>query len=236
MEIFILRNIQVHAESDLDESESSHIVNSLRKKKGDIIEITDGNGNLYEGVILIDHPKRCRVLVDKLIRKIEIEFPYHLHIAIALTKNIDRFEYFVEKAVEIGVHSITPLLCEKSERKVVNVERMQRIAISAMKQSGSLFLPTIHAMEKFRSFVEANSNTAKLVCTCEGERELLAEAIRYNENNIVLIGPEGDFSQKEIDFSLQHHSVAVSLGTKRMRVETAGVYVAAAFNLMHQKG
>ncbi len=233
MEIFYSKQLVISTECVLDENESSHLVNSLRKRNGDDIQLTDGNGKLYEAIIVQNHAKKCVVKVTKLVKEVKSEFPYELHLAIALTKNMDRFEYFVEKAVEIGITTITPLLCEKSERKILNNARIDKIALSAMKQSGSLFLPEICDLTTFNDFILTNSKSVKLICVCSGERELLEHSILRNERNIVMVGPEGDFSLNEISFAALHQSRMISLGEKRMRVETAGVYVCSVFNMMH---
>ena len=235
MEIFYCKNLVFEAENLLDENESIHLIQVLRKKIGDMIQVTDGNGQLFEAIITKASSKKCSIFINSLIKKVANEFSYELHMAIAPTKNIDRFEFFVEKATEIGVHSITPLLCEKSERKVINQLRIERIALSAMKQSGSLFLPEIKPLTKFAAFVEQHRGMRPLICTCSGERILLQDTIAFNSNNILLIGPEGDFSIKEIELAKAAGALPISLGNKRMRVETAGIYVASIFNMVHQK-
>ena len=234
MEIFYCKNLMPLAEHVLDESESIHLIQVLRKKNGDLIQVTDGKGHLYEATITQASSKKCIVFINNLLKKLESEFPYHLHIAIAPTKNMDRFEFFVEKATEIGVHTISPILCEKSERKVINQIRIEKIALSAMKQSGSLFLPEINLLTKFPAFVSSHKEETQLICTCSGERSLLQDKINKQANNIVLIGPEGDFSQKEIELASSYGATPISLGDKRMRVETAGIYVSSIFNMIHQ--
>lgn len=235
MEIFYCKNLVPTAEHLLDENESFHLIQVLRKKNGDMIQVTDGKGYLYEATITQASPKKCLIYIDSLLKKVEREFSYHLHMAIAPTKNMDRFEFFVEKATEIGVHSITPLLCEKSERKVINQVRIEKIALSAMKQSGSLFLPEINLLTKFPAFIASYREELQLICTCSGERSLLQEKICQAGNHIVLIGPEGDFSIKEMELAKAAGAIPISLGDKRMRVETAGIYVSAIFNMIHQK-
>jgi 16S rRNA (uracil1498-N3)-methyltransferase len=235
MEIFYCKNLVFEAENLLDENESIHLIQVLRKKIGDTIQVTDGKGQLFEAIITKASSKKCSIFTNSLLKKVANEFSYELHMAIAPTKNIDRFEFFVEKATEIGVHSITPLLCEKSERKVINQLRIERIALSAMKQSGSLFLPEIKSLTKFAAFVELHKGKRSLICTCSGERTLLQDTIDLKSNNILLIGPEGDFSAKEIELAKAAGALPISLGDKRMRVETAGIYVASIFNMVHQK-
>ena len=235
MEIFYCKNVTLGAENHLDENESIHLIQVLRKKLGDAIQVTDGNGQLFDATIIKAASKKCGVFVDRILKKLEREFSYTLHIAIAPTKNIDRFEFFVEKATEIGIHTITPILCEKSERKIVNQSRIEKIALSAMKQSGSLFLPEIKPLTKISEFLDLHKNEQPLICSCNGERGLLQHKLSMKSDNIVLIGPEGDFSGKEIQYALSLGAIPTSLGEKRMRVETAGIYVASIFNMVHQQ-
>ena len=210
----------------LDSNESSHLINVLRKKAGDIIFITNGDGLLAECTITIAHAKSTQLAINKIVNKQENQQNYKLHIAIAPTKNMDRMEYFVEKAVEFGIDEISLVICERSERKEIKTERLNKIALSAMKQSGSLFLPKINDAITFKKFIEKYTNI--LICTCDGERTPIQLLENINHTYLFMIGPEGDFSKTEVTSLLQNtKSVSVDLGKKRLRTETAGIYIAA---------
>lgn len=210
----------------LDEGESGHLINVLRKKVGDTILLTNGKGLLYEASITLAHSKHTVLDIKKCIQKIDRQHPYFLHIAIAPTKNMDRLETFVEKACELGIDEITPIICERSERKEVKVERLMKIALSAMKQSGSLFLPRINEAVSLKQFIVKEEQL--LVCTCEGERQAIASCDNASNTYCFLVGPEGDFSPTEIEWMrLKEDTKLISLGVKRLRTETAGIHIAS---------
>lgn len=207
-----------------DKNESTHIIKVLRKKNGDILYITNGLGYLFEAEIILDDTRNCEV---KIIKKTFFERAlFHTHIAIAPTKMNDRLEWFVEKAIEIGVQEITPIICDNSERKVLKIERIQKIAIAAMKQSLQYYLPKINepiAYQKFmqQDFVETNLYIAH--CEEDTDKKHLYNLIDRQTKNIVLIGPEGDFSDKEISLAKSKNFQPVSLGNNRLRTETAAL-------------
>ncbi|MCF8381862.1 MAG: 16S rRNA (uracil(1498)-N(3))-methyltransferase [Bacteroidales bacterium] len=219
-------NQMIDGSAYLDETESGHCIRVLRKKKGDEIRFTDGKGKYYSGIITQDNPRQCILKVPGKGEEL-VKHNYNLHIAIAPTKNIDRFEWFVEKAVEIGVDSITPLLCRYSERKKLRSDRLEKIIISAMKQSIKAHLPVLHPLTAFKDFAGAEySDSEKLIAHLEETKR--TELIRMkprNSNYIVLIGPEGDFHTDEINLAFKNDFQAVSLGHSRLRTETAGVAV-----------
>lgn len=223
MQLFYATEI-IEGSAFLDENESGHCIRVLRKKKGDNIKFTDGNGKYYEGIILQDNPRQCIVKVRGKGEQL-YKHKYNLHIAIAPTKNIDRFEWFVEKAVEIGVDSITPLLCHYSERKKIRSDRLGKIIISAMKQSIKAHLPILNSFCSYEDFVNAEySNTVKFIAhLVESERKELIHTIPGPPNYIILIGPEGDFHKDEIRMAIGNDFQAVSLGHSRLRTETAGI-------------
>jgi 16S rRNA (uracil1498-N3)-methyltransferase len=211
----------------MDPSESHHCVKVLRMNAGDTLQFIDGRGGSFKGVISIADPKKTIVEVTGESR-LTSERPYNLHIAIAPTKNIDRFEWFVEKAVEIGVDEITPLICDHSERKNLRADRLEKIAVSAMKQSLRAFLPVINPHTSLRSFLTRRiDNTSSFIAYCgQNSPEYLLTAEILNKNILVLIGPEGDFSVEEIKQAEKKDFKPISFGTARLRTETAGVVCA----------
>lgn len=208
----------------LNEEESLHCVKVLRLSQGDTIQVIDGIGTLYDARILVPSPKR--VEVEILAAHPDFgSHPYELHMAVAPTKNIDRFEWFVEKAVEIGVDSITPLLCRYSERKVIKLERLEKIAISAAKQSLKGKVPVIHSLTSIDQFLSEAPGGQRFIAHCheDGERLLLSKQIQPGSVCSVLIGPEGDFSEEEVAKAMKTGFIPVSLGNSRLRTETAAV-------------
>ena len=233
MQIFYVPHIDGQ-KITLSEDESKHCVRVLRLGTGDSIRIVDGKGNLFNCKIAEDNPKRCTVRIESVIKDFE-KRPFRLHIAIAPTKNMDRLEWFVEKATEIGIDEITPLLCEHSERKVVNLERLERVMISAMKQSGKAMLPKLNPATPFESVLKNADEKVKLIAYCGDLATAHArEFIGKGESVIFLIGPEGDFSPMEIQAAIENHFNAVSLGSSRLRTETAGVVACTMANLINE--
>ena len=209
----------------LGEEESKHCVRVLRMGAGDTLHLTDGRGNLYRARIVEAAAKRCTVEVVQTTPDYG-RLPYGLTMAVAPTKNIDRFEWFLEKAVEVGVTRIVPLLCDHSERRSINPERAQRIIVAAMKQSLKAFLPQLDPMTPFRTLVTGTTAPARLIAHCAETPEpkaYLPRAVGKGAENVILIGPEGDFSPGEISFALENRFVAVTLGQQRLRTETAAV-------------
>lgn len=233
MDIFYERGIE--EELMLGKEESQHCIKVLRHGVGDEIEVIDGMGKLFRCQITSAHPKRTEVK----ILECKDEFgshPYCLTMAIAPTKNIDRFEWFVEKAVEIGVDRIVPLLCAHSERKVVKRERLEKIVISASKQSKKAKLAKVDEMAEFENFIEGiDKNSNILIAHCDeeyAEGKVYLPCILSNDKEIViLIGPEGDFSPEEIKRVLAIGGKGISLGESRLRTETAGVMAVAMVNI-----
>lgn len=210
----------------INEEEQQHIVKVLRMKNGEEIHVTDGNGNLASGKLFIEG-KKANIEVSE-IKKDFPDFSPKLHIAIAPTKNIDRIEFFIEKAVEMGISEITILQTEKTERKNINIDKLRKQAIAASKQSLRFHFPIINDSIKISDFLKKINPENTFVAHCHEnlERANLKE-IPSLENITFLIGPEGDFSEKEISFLADHKIRAVSLGNQRLRTETAGLFVAA---------
>lgn len=233
MQLFYCSSGFINNEAVLDAEESHHCIRVLRYKPGNIIEVVDGQGRYAEAEIISDDAKNCRLSILKLIEDFDHR-PYHLHIAIAPTKNNDRSEWFVEKAVEFGVDEISFIACQRSERRNLNTERMTKIALSAMKQSGKASLPIIHPIAAFKQFLSVPADANRYIAHCtDTEKKSLSMVMPKHERSLVLIGPEGDFSPDEIAMALQSGFRAVSLGNSRLRTETAGVaacHIAALIN------
>ena len=224
MQLFYAPDI-VPPEYTLSEEESKHCIRVLRMACGEELHITDGRGNLYRCEIVDDNPKRCRVRV----RDTNSEFgklPYRLTMAVAPTKNIERFEWFLEKATEVGVSEIVPLLCERSERRALKIERAERVVVSAMKQSLKAFCPALRPLTPLADLLTEPFDGRRLIAHCDAprmEKRHLFDTLRPHENLLVLIGPEGDFSPAEIDAALRAGFEEITLGRQRLRTETAAV-------------
>ncbi|MBP7507653.1 MAG: 16S rRNA (uracil(1498)-N(3))-methyltransferase [Prolixibacteraceae bacterium] len=207
----------------LDETESKHCIRVLRFSKGDKLILVDGIGNKFEARIFDPNPKKCSVEIISKTTEFEKRI-YFLHVAIAPTKNIDRFEWFVEKATEIGIDEITPLLCEHSERKQINIERIEKVIVSAMKQSLKAYKPVLNNLTNFGAFCRMENQGLKFVAHCdEGNKHHLFDLVKPSERVTILIGPEGDFSAAEIEAAVNFGFKEVSLGNSRLRTETAGI-------------
>lgn len=205
-----------------DKEESKHIVKVLRKKEGDFIQLSNGNGYLFKGEITLASDKKCQIAIK------EIQFfeakKYKLHIAVAPTKMNDRYEWFLEKATEIGIDEITPIICDHSERKVFKTDRAEKIIQAAMKQSLQYYVPKINEPIRFSDFLLQNHTQLKCIAHCEEhDRKAFKDVVDRNENVLVLIGPEGDFSSQEIDLALSKNFIPVTLGNTRLRTETAAI-------------
>jgi len=219
----------------LEESESKHCIKVLRHGKGDKLTLVDGKGGLFTAIITDPNPKKCAVEVVESSLEFE-KRNFSLHIAIAPTKNTERLEWFLEKAVEIGVNEITPLLCDHSERKQINAERLEKVMVSAMKQSLKAYLPKLNNLTNFERLIKDASEQKKLIAHCEkGEKKHLFHTIQPNDSVLILIGPEGDFSISEIEFAKQFGFQEISLGESRLRTETAGVVACGIVNLVNEK-
>lgn len=211
----------------LDEEESRHLLAVLRRKVGDRLQITDGQGFVYETELSEIGKKHATArILDR--RPTAEQSPSRLHIAIAPTKQIERFEWFLEKATEIGVGEITPLLCRRSERETVRLDRLEKILVSAMKQSLRGFLPKLNELTPFPKLVKKAAEPQKFIAWCADKPvPHLKTRLVPGQNALVLIGPEGDFAPEEVKLALENGFEAVSLGSARLRTETAGVMVAA---------
>ncbi|MCB0461743.1 MAG: 16S rRNA (uracil(1498)-N(3))-methyltransferase [Flavobacteriaceae bacterium] len=205
-----------------DKEESKHIVKVLRKSVGDVLHITNGSGWLFDAEITNADIKKCQVNISSA--KLQPKRDYQLHLAVAPTKMNDRFEWFLEKATEIGIDTIIPILCDHSERKVIKLDRFEKILQSAMKQSLQCYLPTINELTPYSSFISQDFKGQKFIAHCEDtDRKSLKSQLLPKQDIIILIGPEGDFSVKEIETALQHNFIPVTLGNTRLRTETAAI-------------
>ena len=205
----------------LDEDTSRHITGVLRMKSGALIQLTDGKGSRAEAVITDDHRKRCVVEIKSISR--EQAVTQEVGIAISPVKNNARFEWFLEKATEIGVQEIIPLICERTIREKFRYDRMNNILISAMLQSQQCFLPKLSQPVAFTDLVAAGDSQNKFIAHCLPRQKDYLQQQRLQEHNIILIGPEGDFTETEIAYAIEHGFRPVSLGETRLRTETAGI-------------
>lgn len=235
MHIFYAGNITGRFYSLTDE-EAKHCSRVLRLKSGDCVHLIDGKGGFYTAQIAVITKNECNVkIIDT-----EAEFEkrdFYLHIAIAPTKNIDRFEWFMEKATEIGIDEITPLITEHSERKTVKIERLEKIIISAIKQSIKAYMPKLNNIIDYKSFIRNSCQTdteSKFIACCNAIcNRSLKEVYQPNHSALIIIGPEGDFSQEELKLAFESGFQGISLGKSRLRTETAGVIACHTINFIN---
>lgn len=224
----------IEKQQTLSEEESAHCVRVLRYTTGDEILLTDGKGTTYTARITNPHPKHCDFEIISS-EKQEPHHAFHLHIAIAPTKNIERMEWAIEKCVEIGVDEITPLLCRFSERKQLRTDRLEKIILSAAKQSLTPYLPVLHELTPYDDFIKSQRQGQRFIAHCYKEdKRVLKDEIERGRDVLVLIGPEGDFSEKEIADALSMGFIPVSLGNSRLRTETAAVVACHTAVLMNE--
>jgi 16S rRNA (uracil1498-N3)-methyltransferase len=217
-----------------DKIESKHIVRVLRKKEDAILHITNGRGFLFDAKIIIASDKKCVAEIIEIQEKPK-PWNYYLHIAIAPTKNNDRIEWFLEKATEIGIDEITPIICSNSERRIVKLDRFEKIIQSAMKQSLKFTLPKINEPIKFNDFINQDFEGTFCIAHCEEQdKNLLKSVVNPSEKTTILIGPEGDFSSQEITKALEKNSIPISLGESRLRTETAALVAVQSISFINQ--
>lgn len=218
---------------NLDEKESKHSVRVLRLTVGDPVILVDGRGGWYEATIEDDHPKRCQLRIVSHTKDYKA-LSYGLHLAVSPTKNMDRFEWFLEKATEIGITEITPLLCQRTERKQLREERLERILVSAMKQSMRAYKPVLYSPTSLTDFISKEREGTKGIAHCiPTDRTSLADLPR-NTRYTIIVGPEGDFTEAEVHMAMKAGYIPVHLGNSRLRTETAGVYICTAIHLLQQ--
>ena len=229
MQLFFTKNITGNIATF--EAEEARHLQVLRKKIGDQLHFVDGAGGMYLGEIIEVHKKQC------LLSILEHNPSYNerkvkLHIAIAPTKNIARLEWFLEKVTEIGIDEITPILCDRSERKRIRTDRLEKITMSAMKQSLKAYLPKLNELTDYQDFIKQNNDDLKYIAYCNDDAlKHLKKEYSSAENVTILIGPEGDFSPKEVRLALENGYKGISLGASRLRTETAGIAACHIINL-----
>lgn len=232
MQIFYTPDIETKQE--LPEEESGHCIRVLRLNEGDEILLTDGKGMFYKAAISNAHHKHCGVEILERWSQ-EPLWDFKLHIAVAPTKNMDRMEWFAEKATEIGIDGITCLNCRFSERREIKPARLEKILVSAMKQSQKATLPKLEGMVDFKRFISTAFDGRKFIAHCEeGEKPLLKYTYKKGENALILIGPEGDFSPEEIDLAIKNGFEPISLGKSRLRTETAALVACHTIHVLNQ--
>ncbi|MDM1397801.1 16S rRNA (uracil(1498)-N(3))-methyltransferase [Myroides odoratimimus] len=211
-----------------DKDESKHIIKVLRRKMGDLLYVTNGKGTLFTTKITLDSDKKC--VTEIIASEDQAPTPFRLHLAVAPTKMNERYEWFLEKATEIGIHEITPIICDHSERKIVKTERFEKIIQSAMKQSLQYHLPILNEPISLKDFLNQDHQGEKYIAHCEEtEKVLLKDSIDIHKNYLLLVGPEGDFSTNEINLALAKGYRPVSLGHTRLRTETAALVAVHSF-------
>lgn len=224
--------------AELPQVEAMHCVKTLRKKVGDKVQFVDGQGNWYKGNIIGTGKKSCSIGITSVVSDFN-KRTHYLHIAIAPTKNINRFEWFLEKATEFGIDEITPLLCFHSERKTVRLDRLEKVVVAAMKQSLKAYLPKLNPLTSFKDFLKSQNidESQKFIAHCQdgfSDAKLHLKNVGKERQKItILIGPEGDFSSKEVELALNQNFQEVSLGKERLRTETAGLAACHIVNLIN---
>lgn len=220
--------------SELPESEAKHCTQVLRLKEGDVITITDGKGFFYEATLTIATKRKCRVRIDKT-REVKKLYPNRLHIAIAPTKRMERMEWWAEKATEIGIDEISFLNTQFSERRSINLERIEKKVISATKQSLKAHLPKINSTMEFNEFIKQDFKEQKFIAHCYlTDKQLLKKELLPHTDTLILIGPEGDFSEEEVQKATKNGFIPITLGEARLRTETAALVATHTFALINQ--
>lgn len=234
MHVFYTPDIHT-ADYTLNEEESRHCSKVLRLTIGDRVSLIDGRGGLYEAEIVSESKKNVLLKVVSTINEYQ-KRNHHLHIAVAPTKNIDRLEWFLEKATEIGIDEVTPVICERSERKVVKEDRLFKVITSAVKQSLQAYHPVLNEAISLTQFLKQEHQGTKMMAHCiDGEpRAYISETIRPHERYLILIGPEGDFTPKEIELALQSGFKPLTLGNTRLRTETAALAACFEVNYLNR--
>jgi len=236
MHLFYTPDIEpTHPQYFLSEEESKHAVRVLRLNVGDQVQLIDGRGGLYTAEIKDAHPKRTILQITNVVTDFN-KRNHYLHIAIAPTKNIERLEWFLEKATEIGIDEISLIICQRSERKEAKVDRLNKIITSAIKQSLKAYHPILNEPEPLSKLLSRNFDGQKFIAHCEeGDKTSLKQDISLNGKYLILIGPEGDFSPKEIEDALQNDYKAITLGKSRLRTETAALEACFEVNFLNRE-
>jgi 16S rRNA (uracil1498-N3)-methyltransferase len=234
MHIFYSRHFSDNI-CELDQTESAHCIRVLRLKKGSSVNIIDGNGNFYEGIISDPDPRACKITLTHISGNFEKK-SYKLHIALSPLKNPERFEWFVEKSVEIGIDQITPLISRNTEKHAIKKERINKIIISAMKQSLQTFQPVVNIETSFQDFIGLGLEGSRMIAHCYSDihRDSISAAYRRGQDAIIMIGPEGDFTREEVSQAISAGFIPIHLGRSRLRAETAGLSACHSIYFINQ--
>lgn len=217
----------------LSSEESHHALRVLRLREGQEVTLTDGKGKWLRGLLAEVNSKTC--LINILDRRNQPPRPFHLHMVVAPTKNIDRFEWLLEKATECGIDEITPVFCENSERNIIKPDRLEKVLVAAMKQSKRAWLPVLNPAVRLKDFLKQPADGVKMIAHCgPDQRHQLNDLYVAGQNAIVLIGPEGDFSETEVRQALQAGYLPVTLGDHRLRTETAAIAMCIELNFLNR--
>jgi 16S rRNA (uracil1498-N3)-methyltransferase len=235
MQLFYTPDIDPsHPQYFLNEEESKHCIRVLRLENGDEVQLIDGKGGLYNATIKDAHPKRTILQINSVIPSFN-KRNHYLHIAVAPTKNIERMEWFLEKATEIGIDEVTPIICQRSERKEVKVERLNKIITSAIKQSIKAYHPVLNEGITYNQLLAKPFGGQKFIAHCEdGDKTTLKSGLIKQDSYLILIGPEGDFTPGEIDVALQNGFKPITLGESRLRTETAALEACFEVNFLNR--
>ena len=234
MQLFYNSELNASTETfNFSKDESRHIVKVLRKTTGDLLKISNGKGWMFEAEVVVPNHNKCVVTI--LNSAFTPPKDYTVHLVVAPTKMNDRYEWFIEKATEIGVTKITPIICQNSERKFIKTERFEKILQSAMKQSLHSYLPVLEPAIRFSDFIKIPQKGSTYIAHCaDGEKSYFKDQLKPGASITILIGPEGDFSSHEIESALNHHYIPVSLGASRLRTETAGIVACHTIQLCNE--
>ena len=217
---------------DIDEAQ--HLRKTLRKRTGDQVQVLDGKGSVYDARLELEHKKEVTAQILNTQRQAPDQ--YQLQVAVAPTKNQSRMEWFVEKSVELGIHRFTPLITRRTERSRLRLDRLYRIAVSALKQSGRTWLPVIDEAIELETLLSVCQAEQRYIAHCvSDDAPHLGAIVQSGGSSLVLIGPEGDFTSDEIDMALKYHFSEISLGPHRLRTETAGVFVTSIFAMINYR-
>ncbi len=232
MKRFYSKNIQSNY-IYLEDNEAQHCTKVLRCKQGDKIEILNGEGKRFEAEIQAINKHEVQAQIIRILQT-ETVNKNKLSVAICPTKNPARFEWFLEKVTEIGVHQIFPILTTRTEKQSIKQDRMQNIVLSAAKQSSQLFFPILHELQPLKNVIESDNFEQHFIAHCKDEKQHLKNAYSPNQSAIILIGPEGDFTSEEINIALNKNYIPVSLGNSILRVETAGVVACSIIQMVNE--
>ncbi len=235
MHLFYTPDIDpAHPQYFLNEEESKHAIRVLRLVVGSVVQLIDGRGGLYDAEITDAHPKRTILKINKVITGYQ-KRNHYLHIAIAPTKNIERLEWFLEKATEIGIDEVSLIICQRSERKEAKAERLNKIITSAIKQSIKAYHPILNEPKPLAELLKQPFTGQKFIAHCDNNDKLsLKDTLEINGRYLILIGPEGDFARNEIDMALQNGFKAITLGNSRLRTETAALEACFEVNFLNR--